>query len=913
MTLRLDLLGSPVVEVDGEPLAVDTRKAVALLAFLALEGGAHRRDTLAALLWPEIEPERARAALRRTLSTLRHALAGAHVLVVGETVALDPADVRFDVARFRELAARDEAGPLAEAARLYRGELLAGFGLRDSVAFDDWQSLQSGRIARELGAVLDRLVDRLDAQGDPSGALEHARRRLQLDPLHEPAHYRLMGLSARVGERAVALEQYRECVRTLHRELGVAPLESTTELYHAIRDGRVAASPVPTPVLEPLGPRPLVGREREWAAAGDAYRGVGPDGRLLVLEGELGIGKTRLADELLTWARGGGAVAVGVRAFEHERDLAYGTLIELLRGALRDGDAARLDESARAEAARLVPSFGPAAAESLDGPGAQARFFDGLAAALDEATRGPEPALVLVDDAHWADAASLDVLAYLARRLRGRPLLVVVTWRPEETPAAHPARRVLAEAQREGLGSTIRLDRLGRADVGQMAAAAGAPADVVDRLFEETQGVPFFVAEYLDAGVEGWELPAGVRELLEARLAGASEVGAQVTAAAAVLGREFDPDTVRSVAGRADEEVVSALEELCARGILAEGGEETYDFRHEQARRVAYENVGVGRRRLLHARAADALAARARVGGAAAAVAQHLRLAGRDDEAAEWYALAGEQARALHANAEALAHLQAALGLGHPDAVRLRRSIGDVQTLQGRYGDALASYEAGAAFATDGDRAVLEHRIGLVHDRRGDWELAEASFAEALALVGDGEPELRARITADRSLTAQRLGRDADAAELAAAALALAREAGDVPAEAQAHNILGMLAARLGDGTAALTELERSLALAEAGDDVVARIAALNNLALVEGEQGLVDEALQRVEAACALCATIGDRHREAALANNAADLLHQAGRHDEAVARVKEAVAIFAEVGDEGAMEPEIWKLRDW
>ena len=902
MTLRLDLLGSPVVEVDGAPLSVDTRKAVALLAFLALEGGAHRRDSLAALLWPEVDPERARGALRRTLSTLRRGLGGGHVVAVGETVSLDPAGVELDVARFREFAAAADADSLAEAARLYRGELLSGFGLRDSVPFDDWQSLQEGRLARELGALLDRLADALAARGDLDAALEHARRRLELDPLHEPAHYRLMDLSARAGRRAAALEQYRECVRTLHRELGVAPLESTTELYHAIRDGRVAPAPTPPPVLEPVSARPLVGREQEWAALVAAYRAVGPDGRLVVLEGELGIGKTRLAQELQAWARGEDAVVVGVRAFEHERALAYGTLIELLRGAEREGELGQVPEAARSEAARLVAAFGPAAPEPLDGPGAQARFFDGLAVTLESLAAGPMPALLVVDDTHWADAASLEVLAYLARRLRGRPLLLVLTWRPEEATAAHPARRILAEAQREGLASTIRPGRLDRDEVARLAAVAGAPAEIVDRLFGETQGVPFFVAEYLDAGGESWDLPAGVRELLEARLAGASEVATQVAAAAAVLGREFDPDTLRRVAGRADEEVVAALEELCARGILAEGGDETYDFRHEQARRVAYDGAGVGRRRLLHARAADALAAR----GPTAAVALHLRLAGQAERAADCYAVAGEQARALHANAEALAHFEAALGLGHPDTVRLERSVGDLQTLQGRYADALASYESAAAFAGEPERAELEHRIGLVHDRRGEFQLADASFVEALALTADDDFEGRARLLADRSLAAHRLGRDAEAAALAADSLELAERAGDATAQAQAHNILGVLAARRGDEAAASAELVQSLALAEAGDDVVARIAALNNLALVDGDASRLDHAR-------ALCATIGDRHREAAIANNQADLLHAAGRAEEAMAALKEAVALFAEVGEDSAMEPEIWKLRDW
>src|SRR5262249_41027008 len=160
-------------------------------------------------------------------------------------------------------------------------------------------------------------------------------------------------------------------------------------------------------------------------------------------------------------------------------------------------------------------------------------------------------------------------------------------------------------------------------------------------------------------------------------------------------------------------------------------------------------------------------------------VAQHLRLAGRDEEAAEWYAVAGEQAQALHANAEALAHFEAALGLGHPDTVRPQRSVGDLQTLEGRYSDALASYEPAAGSADEGERAELEHRIGLVHDRRGEFELADASFAEALSLTADDDLERRARLLADRSLAAHRLGRDADAADLAGASLALAERAGD--------------------------------------------------------------------------------------------------------------------------------------
>ncbi len=916
--LRLLLLGAPTVEVDGRPLAVDTRKATALLAYLAVEGGTHNRDSLAGLLWPEYEHERGRAALRRTLSTLRSALAGAWLSIARDAVSLDREGLVLDVSDFRRLAAAGGPTELEEAAALYRGMFLAGFGLRDSAAFDDWQSFQAGTLARELAALLDRLADERARRREWPRAIEHARRRLGLDPLHEPAHRRLMQLYAASGERNAALEQYRDCVRILHRELGVAPIEATTALYRAIREGAAEAGPepgaeIPKPAAEPHG-HTLVGRERERQELVEAYGSVGPDGLLVVLQGEIGIGKTRLAGELSAWAQARGAVAVGVRCFEHEAGLAFGTAIELARGALREGNAAAVDPAAAAEAARLLPELGTPPTPSLDDPGAQARFFDGLVRAILEATAGPRPALIVVDDVHWADASSLDVLAYLARRLRGSPVLLVVSWRPEETPPAHPARRVLADAARDGLGRTVAPARLRLEHVSELAAAAGAPDGLAPRLFAETQGVPLFVVEYLDAqgdGAADWPLPPGVRGLLEARIAATSELAGQVLAAGAVLGRPFDSDTVREVSGRGDEETVAALDELGGRGILTEV-EGFYDFWHEQARKVAYERTSLGRRRLLHRRTAAALAAKPHGAAPAGAIGQHLRLAGREAEAAEWFQVAGEQARGLYANSEALAYFREALALGHPDPAALHEQIGDLRTLAGDYAAALSSYEAAAALSGEERLPAIEHRIGLVHHRRGEWALADSSFEQALASLPAGALGERARIVSDRSLTAHRRGRDDEAQALAGEALELAGEAGDRQALAQAHNILGILAASRGERDEAQRQLEQSLALS-AEDDPAARAAALNNLALAYRADGELERALELTEEALALSAVVGDRHREAALTNNSADLLHATGRRDEAMERLKAAVAIFAEIGEQGVMEPEIWKLVEW
>jgi len=917
VTLSVSLLGPPLAEVDGLPLTVDTRKATALLAYLAVEPGRHGRESLAALLWPEYAPDRARAALRRTLSTLRSALGGNWLAVARDAVSLERDGLSLDVDEFRRLADGDDLAELEQAASLQRGAFLAGFGLRDSAPFDDWQSLQAGTLARELGSVLDRLAEGFGARGDHPRAIEHARRRLALDPLNEAAHRRLIELYGASGERAAALDQYRECVRTLHRELGVAPTEETTAAYHAVREG--VASPVPEPAAPVRdGERsqlPLVGRERQWAALRDGYAAVGPDGRLVVLEGETGIGKTRLAGELVAWARDDGSTATSVRCVEEESGLAYGCAIELLRGALRDGNSAGVSPAAAAEAARLLPELGDPPATALDSPGAHARFLEGVSRTLIEATTGERPGVLVVDDAHWADASSLEVLAFLARRLEGRSLLLVLTWRTEETPATHSARRILAEVARQGLGASIALDRLDRERVAELAATAGAAPELAARLYEETGGVPFFVVEYLDARPEVGgdpELPPGVRGLVESRIAAASDVAGQVLAAAAVLGRPFDADLVREVSGRSDEETVAALEELMRRGLLVEADGGTYAFRHEQARRVAYDLASSGRRRLLHRRAADALAARDRGGYSTGAIAQHLREAGREAEAAEWFRLAGIHARSLYANAEALAHFREALGLGHEDPAALHEEIGDLLTLGGDYSAALESYEAAAALAPPERLASIAHRTGLVHHRRGEWDLAESSYAEALAALPDGATALEARLLADRSLTAHRLG-DGDAQALAERSLELADTAGDLRAQAQAHNILGILASGRGAHAEARSQLEQSLALASEEGDPSARAAALNNLALALRAEGELDRALELTEEALALCAEVGDRHREAALANNLADLLNASGRREEAMGHLKSAVAIFAEIGEGGPSEPEIWKLVEW
>ena len=199
--------------MDGAPLVVDTRKAVAILALLGAEGRAFARDELAALLWPDSDASAANGALRRTLSSLRAAAGPESVLVDRSRVALDPARVRVDLADLERLAGSDSRRSLAAAAALARGPFLAGFNLRDSPEFDDWRAARAVAVERTVMTVLDKLAAANLAAGDLPGAIAAASHRLDLDSLDEAGHVRLMDLYARSGDRAAALRQYRLCRR----------------------------------------------------------------------------------------------------------------------------------------------------------------------------------------------------------------------------------------------------------------------------------------------------------------------------------------------------------------------------------------------------------------------------------------------------------------------------------------------------------------------------------------------------------------------------------------------------------------------------------------------------------------------------------------------------------------------------
>ncbi|MCA9971740.1 MAG: hypothetical protein KC425_16055, partial [Anaerolineales bacterium] len=231
--LKLHLLGTPRIELDDTAVSTDRRKAVALLAYLAVSGTPHSREALAALLWPEADESSGLAYLRRTLWELNQMLGEGRLEADRSQITLAAEadlwlDLRQALARFADPA---DLAALADGAALVRGGFMAGFTLRDAPAFDDWQRFQANQVQHALDGALDALAAGHAARGAWETAVDHARRRVALDPLHEPAQRQLMGLYAQMGQKSAALQQFEACAQALQTELGIPPEPETRALY----------------------------------------------------------------------------------------------------------------------------------------------------------------------------------------------------------------------------------------------------------------------------------------------------------------------------------------------------------------------------------------------------------------------------------------------------------------------------------------------------------------------------------------------------------------------------------------------------------------------------------------------------------------------------------------------------------
>jgi DNA-binding SARP family transcriptional activator/predicted ATPase len=687
--LQVGLLGQLRVSVDGRPIeGPATARQQSLLAYLLLHRDAPQpRARLSFALWPDASERRARNNLRQLLHQLRQALPelDRHLRADANTVQW-AADSSFslDVALFeRALAEAEEAGRAGDAERrrasLERAVELCQGPLLPS-CYDDWIEPVRDGLARRCEEALAELVSLLEQQREYATAIRRVRHWLQHDPVDEAAYRWLMRLLALGGDRAAALQAYRQCEEVLRRELGAAPAAATTRAYERIRDAETVSPPSPRePEGDPASPV-LVGRLAEWSRLREAWERAGSGGvSFALVTGDAGIGKSRLAEELSTWARSQGVATARTRCYAAEGRLSLAPVSEWLRSEALAPHLARLEDVWQTEVARVLPEL---LVEHPDLPrpapmtefGDRLRLFEGLARA---ALLAPPPLLLLVDDLQWCDRETIEWLHFLSRFDPGARLLVVGTARPEELDADGPLPALLRHLRSASQLTEIALEPLDAAETAELAAQVGSRAlgaNAAVRLYRETEGNPLFVVETVRAGGGGSApgvperaipgLPPRAHAVIAGRLAQLSEHARETAAAAAVIGRAFDLEVLVHVLGNEDV-VVRALDELWRKRIVREQGDNAYDFSHDKLREVAYGEASAPKRHLLHRRVAEALVAghEKDLDPVSAQVAAHYESAGLPEQAIPHYARAAAVAQGVYAHEEAVALARRALSL----------------------------------------------------------------------------------------------------------------------------------------------------------------------------------------------------------------------------------------------------------
>ncbi len=723
--VSLELFGGFQARLEpGLPITLPTRKAQALLAYLALHPEpAPHRDSLAALLWPDRADDQARASLRHALYELRRALAGSPGVLRTErdTVTVDAGLVDLDVAAFTRLLDKGTPEALAQAAALYRGDLLAGLSVAEE-PWEAWLREARERLREQAGDGLARLLAHQRKAEQLEAAVRTAGQLVALDPLQEPAHRTLMRLHAQLGQRAAALRQYQHCVSVLRSELGVEPEAETRQLYQEILQQR-AAPRVPASGRPPRVPKvpetrpadtPLIGREAETAQLREALdRAAGERGGLVLVLGEAGMGKSRLVEELIAYAKRRDARVLLGRAYESDQILLFGPVVDALRTGRVGQDPEVLDALGpawRGELARLLPEVAMPGAP----PPARAdyrRLFEMIAHLLAHLA-ARDTLLLVLEDLHWADELTVRLLAFLARRVSAERVLLLATAREEELADAPMLRHTLEDLGRAGLLTSLGLGPLSRRDTLALVehltppGAAARGERLGARVWALSEGNPLVAVEVMReiqerAPAEGLALPRRAREVIGRRLERLASGARSLLTVAAVIGREFDFALLRHAAELDDQAAAQGVEELVRRRVLTAVGERL-GFTHERVREVAYAEVPAWRRPGLHRRIAETIEALhgERLPDFWESLAEHWERGEGWARAAHYHLLVAERAKRCYAYATAAVSCgQAAEAAAQsPEAGGLRvqalELLGDVWSLRGDLDRANESYEA---------------------------------------------------------------------------------------------------------------------------------------------------------------------------------------------------------------------------
>ncbi len=881
--LTIHLFGNPEVLQDGQPLSISRRKSRALLYYLAENERPQQREHLLSVFWPDNERESAQQVLRTTLHGLRNAL-GDGLQVERDAVALAPG-VAVDARMFtRNLAAPSADVPKLETVlALYRGPFLDGFNPGDDIEFEQWMMAARERYQRMAVRGLVSLSRAQALTGDYAVALGALERGLALDPLQEDLQRETIRLAYFSGDRAGAIRRYDQLRRLLDEELGVPPMAETRALYDQILDDSL---PAPAPVAAPAlvirrgAPRaedealPFTGREAELSA----LRAGLFSGRLLLVEGEPGVGKTRLVEHALEDARE--IICLRGAGRELERSLPYQPVVEALRGLAGQPGGVQVIQRLRdslpavwlSEAARLMPELG----ESSGGAADEWRLWEGLRQFL-LALATLQPVAVFLDDLQWADSSSLGLLGYLVRNLpAGERVSILAASHP---PAGgSPLAALLYALEHAGRLERIVLERFTAREVEAAVVRLAGPAHgLSDWLYEHSEGNLYVLAELVrQARANGWldtravpapdvqpDLAAPLYGLVQSRLNRLSDAARRILDTAVAAGRDFDFDLVARASGLSEDAALDGLDELTAAGLVRPAGVGAlYRFDHSLTMEVAYHEVGEARHRQLHRKIAAAMEQTYRLRppeNLDALLAFHYFEGNQPELAAPHAVRAGKRATQLAAWQQAAAFFAQALdGLPRAAWPPVLLDLGRAQQRGGDAARALESYERALALAGEhGDRAGMdEARLRLA-----EANLTLARFDQVLAqcrsVLENGLPEngVLAEMWWGTALSLEGADLQASAQHLERAAAA-SRASGSPEPLALVEFELGSLWAQRGDLPLAVAHYEESLRVCEQvalPALIERRVLAHNNLAyhlLLLGDPRAAEHARQGMELA---------------------------------------------------------------
>jgi DNA-binding SARP family transcriptional activator/predicted ATPase len=951
-TLVITLLGGfsltycdrPVPELTGG-------RSQALLAYLVLHRHTPQpRQRIAFDLWPESSDEQARANLRKELSRLRQVLPNPDTLlrVDSKTLQWRP-DGNFssDAVEFEAIVKAVEQTTdtnaiqtqLEQALALYRGDLLPDFD-------DEWIVAERERLHQIRLRALVTLINLLEEQQDYPSALTYTQQLLRVDGLNESTYATLMRLHGLKGDRAKALQVYHQCMTMLREELGIDPSANTRKLYEQllredeVSEGRSSSdSNGVSPVLSRLSPQrsplprsPLVGREPEWVSiqqwasamlrqerGGNRGNAVmDAESTVFLLAGEPGIGKTRLLEELQTFAQSSHAQILWGRGFAAETMRPYGIWTDALRSA------------AIAATTNLPPALGfllPELGQPSSAPPDPSHLFDAVVQLLVQ-WANQAPLLVVLDDIQWIDEASSALLHYAIRLLRPFPVLFALAARSQELTENAAISRVVQALRREQRLQSLELPALDReqtADLIRHSQTTIAPSlslAVANQVFIDSGGNPLFALEIArfsagDAARSLGQNQPSCAHTLEAligdRLNQLDDTTREILPWAAALGRSFKPSTVAEVAEYSVGKLLTAIAQLEQQAIVRASNaledEMGYDFAHDIVRQVVYQQISEPRRQLIHRQIARKLQEQAAPDRALASdIAYHAALGGDRALATSAALAAAERCLKLFAYAEALELAQQGIQhcqfLDPPNRILSHASLLRVQALAGVTGDRATQIEhegqqliqeSKLLGVNEAEVIAIEALIVLQFDR-SDFTGVHEQTLRALEASQMTSPAMSARVLAYSGSCLAEIGRDLIRAEaLLLEAQSLAERVG-----VELYDIfsgLGCVHRHYGRYDEARAYLQRSWRLTQAQQEHWRECTYLGYLAMVELETGNPIAALSYCDEISTIAAKIQGEGSEATVAAALAALARYRLEHPNAEKELTEAIAKLQQV----------------